>query len=269
MTTAPTRQDHLWSVTAMRTYNACPKRYAYTYGPSKIRLHDRTSSPTAQRGIVLHMGMTGAYRAAQAEAAEHPETYGTRGNTMLAYRTEAERAFNLSWNTHGMPRDGGLANSTLGALTDLLGSLPLPKPGAVLEVEQRHRFTTSTGLEITASPDLALANESAGSVLIRDWKSGQDCLKLDPTEDDQLNIYAAAVTAAYPHVRRVYLQLFSISKGRGVQGPATVEKVDASLRRIERTAATAAADQERAPRPGARCDGCPYRVICPAHQPAA
>lgn len=261
-TTEPTTR-RTWSVTAARTYATCPRQWSYRAGPHYTRMIDRVTPVHRKRGRALHDAIGAAWQACQQEASANPDGYPTpeAGETMLRYREAAEKALNVAWTAHTLPRDAGLAQATLGTLLELLGREPVPVAWSVAEVEAEHRFTTAAGLPVVIRPDLVFS--TADGMVIRDWKYGNVAARV-PATDHQLNVYVVGLAHRYPQVRRFDIEFRSISGATVVSARAQPEQAAAALNWLEATAQTAEADTVCEPRPSDECGWCPFRPICPA-----
>lgn len=250
----------VWSYSPAHEFGICPRRESYRNGPHRVRMV-RHSTAAMLRGTVLHAAVGAAYSAAADEARLRPNTYPTSG-TMVRYRDRAEQALAHAWMTNGKAGSSETAQEAVGTLIDLLSSQPIPSLDSIVEVESSHLLMTSSGLPFTIKPDLVL--RTSHGLLLRDWKFG-DVSDRDPATDHQLNLYVAGLSAVYPEAEAFTLEFFSMSRRQANSAQADPEAAARSVAWLERIAARAEADTERAPRPSAeRCGFCAFRVICPA-----
>lgn len=249
-----------WSVSAAHTYQTCPLQWSYRYGPHKQPHTPEAPSVHRLRGRVLHEALAAAYQAADTELADTPG--GLLPGTMTRYHRAARAALGVAWETHRMPSDSAEALECLQLLADVLDALPIPARGAIYAVEHRIRTRTAGGLLVVLVPDLVLRTGD-GMIKVRDYKTG----RVDPTAvalSQQLLIYAGLLAELDPTITGVEIELYSLRSATGHVVPADPRQVADAIDRLERTAATATADTDPAPRPGGHCASCPFQQVCPA-----
>lgn len=256
----------VWSFSAAHTYAAeCPRKWSYVHGPHKIRMVDTKVGLTAKRGTVMHAAVRAAYRQADLDGRMRPAMYPQIG-TMIAFHETARTALNAAWVNQNLPLEGStaaeLAHEVSEALRELLESQPLPPARGIAEVEERHYLLSPDGLPFVIAPDLVLHDHPRGTLRVRDWKYG-DISSRDPERNHQLNLYVMGLAAVYPKARRFVTEFYSMSRRTCVSTVADPDRVMASMRWLEETAARAEADQDPTPAPGPHCTYCPFERICP------
>ncbi len=261
-------ERHPWSATLAAAYRDCPAKYGF----QRARAPRVPATLDQRRGRVLHEALSAAYRAAQTEGRDNVLNYPIE-DTMYRHYLAARRALGAAWEAEQMPRSSAEANDAVEVISALLHSLPLPRPGEILAVEQTFHGVTSGGIAMQIRPDLVLRKVNRSGlpgprITVVDWKSGA-VEKEAPARTPQLLTYVAVLADLNRTVREFVVRLHSIRKRHHAEALADPDRVAGTVLALESTAVDAAADTRFGARPGEQCMGCAFRGICPDAWPPA
>ncbi len=100
-------------------------------------------------------------------------------------------------------------------------------------------------------------------VVIVDYKTGKPKTQEDADDSLQLSIYALA--ARHMGLTAASLVFINLENCTAVESSRTADQLKQTENKVVEVAAKIAAG-EFDPKPGARCNGCSYHSICPAHE---
>lgn len=248
------------SISTRRRWLECPRAGWF----ADVARAEPSNPPARVRllGSVKHAGLEAAFRAAQLK-----RDYVRPGATMMLFAGIAENA--IAQAIHNAERlDANDYDECAEQVLAVLASIPVPRPSAILGVEQRFRVGSVTGVV-----DLILKIGVHG-VHLRDWKSG-GLTGVVVEEDEQLALYSWWARQVFPWASTVTVGLYSISRNRELVTEISPERGEVVAGRLletkmEMADAIASAMQPGAkpeqiflPRTGEHCNACPFRSYCP------
>ncbi len=109
-----------------------------------------------------------------------------------------------------------------------------------------------------------LAAVGDGAFEIHDYKTAKSLPSQEHLDEDwQLALYEIAVRAQWPSARRVALVWHYVRHGQTLVSTRTPERLAALKAEVSALIAEIKRDHEFKPNPGALCDWCEYRDLCP------
>jgi hypothetical protein len=267
----------IWSPSRVLCYRSCPRQEALRYR-QPITTAAATTAPRepgqgsvkTRVGTATHAALQAAYEAAAAMLVHYANV------RMSMFAEAATAALYSAWERLGLPfgateedptADSSLLAQVESEVLDVLTRLPVPRPSAILGIEQELVVPTPGGRVMQGVLDLALQT-GPDSLHIRDWK--RKALRALPksTElprDDAMAFYRFAAHTYWPHLRRVSVGLYSTISNREVVADLPLEIAESVVLGHDLLAEHADADRERRPTPdGTNCTYCPVRDDCPA-----
>lgn len=252
------------SSSAVDSYDLCPLQWGVRYGPQR-ELRRGHGQPTdsldvsRRRGRVVHEGVCTALRCAERELAE----LGTPiPGTLRRYYKPARVALGQAWLAEKMPSDPAEGQLVTDLFERTLDAVTIPRPGSIYGIEARYEHTTPSGVKIVFGPDFSYWVRP-GVLRIVDWKSG----KIDPADvprHPQLLRYAVWMAQRDPSIRDIEIELFAMRDGVGHVAPVDPARAAKAAARFDRIAWQAATDPEPQANVGPHCNGCRFRLVCPA-----
>lgn len=217
------------------------------------------------RGTAAHAGLAAAYRLAAVEAGLPP-----LGRRMSHYEDAALDAYTAALTPPYANRTDRI--EAAGVLIELLATLPVPAPRAIVGVEQPFRLETPGGV-IEGVIDLALRT-GPRSLHIRDWKWSHTP---EPEDSDQGATYVIAAPTLWEWAETITIGFYSI-KNR-TERPVELDPQVRQLRleQLEYSGLEMSEAIELAAQPGTtaaevfpaklgeHCASCLFRAYCPAY----
>lgn len=217
------------------------------------------------RGTAAHAGLATAYRLAAAEQLPPPP-----GRRMSHYEDAALDAFHAALTPPYANRTDRI--EAAGVLIELLATLPVPAPRAIVGVEQPFRLETPGGV-IEGVIDLALRT-GPRSLHIRDWKWSYTP---EPEDSSQGATYNIAAPTLWDWAEQITIGFYSIKNRTERPVELDPEVRQLRLEQLEysglemadamRMAAQSdiAAAEVFPPTLGEHCESCLFRAYCPAY----
>lgn len=246
------------SVSQVRAWTTCPRQWWIGYG---VRAAVPNVTPAhLTEGSALHAALEAVYTAARA----HPQTEPLAPGTVMRHFEDAAID---GLNRYLRPAEP--SPELVGALLELLDELPVPRPIAIIGIEQKFRFPLSGGEIVEGSIDLALRTGPT-SLHIRDWKHSG----IPAIDSVQLATYDMAARILWPWAEKVTVGFYSIKKRTevlGVLSVATTHLRMEQMRHAGEEMADAMAEHadggdgtELFPTaPDEHCTSCRFRSYCP------
>ena len=251
-TPAPAARPRWHSVSSTRTYEACPRRYWFSYV-------ERVPEPRAEVpqhwrfGTVVHRGLEAGYL--------RQRDVGFSDNLRHTIPT-AIAAVRDSWVAESMPDDPNELGRAERVVAASLATTRL-RGRDILGVERFFRAETPEGLRIAGAVDLVVRS-GEGAIEIRDHKVTRYTRTPEALAGDfQLGLYAWLARQTWPWVREVTVAHHYPLLRTLVRTPLATDAAEGALERVRTTALVAEADHEFAPRPGPECAVCAYATLCP------
>lgn len=252
----------VWSPSAIISARTCLQQWYLMYGAGRRpELDDKRLSPeNLSFGVVMHAGAEAAYRCARRGLLQehHP-------GTMDRFLGEAITALESRWRSLLLPEDDASQAQMVAELGNVLESLPIPHPAAILAVEEQIDFTGRAGTPFKAILDVVLRTGHE-EIHIRDWKrrSISSLPKARELLDDvQLCQQRVAAQKQWPWAQRVTVGLFSTISCAEVSIELPLERALYRLDGHEVTAHRTETAAEYPPKPGQACASCRVRPQCP------
>lgn len=231
---APVSQRR-WSISAVRSYLACPRQYWLT----RVARVEREVAGANFRGVLLHAGLAAGYRCGGDEEA-----------TVDAIHEEGRRL--------GVEVEDEVFDTALKAFR-FLGPL---RGDEVLGVE-RELEIIHKGILIMYRADVIY--RSHGVLTVRDWKSSSTLPRARDLEQDRQLALGALCAARVFNVIEVRVEIASIGAGVAVSALMPMATARAAGDTVAEVAVRIEADREFNARPGAACAACPVRAFCPVY----
>lgn len=245
------RRRRWLSVSSTREHERCPRRYRYAY--VERLSYDRHVPPAWRIGTAVHAGLEAAYRHRE----QHPDAPLSDGlpSALVALRASWDE-LELSHDDGSYVRAGRQLARTLAR--DVLGRRE------ILGVELALREEVTDDTAIVGLLDLALRLGPTTVQIVDHKVTRWRATSRQLAADLQLNLYGALVRRAWPDTTTVVATLHYPTGPEAVSARLTEGGMEAARQRVLDVGATAAADEDAVPTPGAHCDHCPWRARCPA-----
>lgn len=244
------------SVSQVRAWN-CRRQWWFGYGVRAVAPNPVPAHLT--EGSALHAALEAAYTAARDSAPTAP------GTVMRHFEDVALGGLDRYLHRQHVEPSADL----VGVLLDLLDALPVPRPAAIVGIEQQFRIPLPSGEIVEGSIDLALRTGPT-SLHIRDWKHSST-----PDIDSmQLAVYTSAARILWPWAKKITVGFYSIKKHAELPGELDVTTVELRMEQMEYAglemadamdAHTAGGDGAAIfpTNPGEHCTSCRFRSYCP------
>ena len=236
-----------WSISATRSYLACPRQWWLT----RVANVERTVSEDSFQGQLMHAGLAAGY-------AEMGRAWAEGRNLQVVQRRgEVACEFGIAKEADRLAIDyeDGLVDTAVRALMHLG-----PRQDDQVVGVERDMDLRVDGVPIGYRADVVYRR--GGVLVVRDWKSRKSLPKArDLPRDWQLALGALAVARTYGETV-VRVELASINGATSVAFPITAQAAQAAGRIVAETARTAEADTECLPLPGAACNDCKVVAHC-------
>lgn len=247
----------LWSVSAARAANTCPRRWWLRSVP---RVRDTDPEPSATRGTLMHAGLAAGYSEIVRLTARWPRP--GLGEVQRRAGAASDAAILAVADEHGVADEvvDEAADTAARALAHL-GPEPSDEVLAVertllLQVPRRGRVVS-----IVVRPDVVYRRR--GWLRVRDWKSTRELPRArDLGRDDQLLIGALAAAREFADTS-VQVEIASIGSAAAVSAPVTRQAAWAAAERLAEQAVSVRTGRVFTPRSGPACQTCPVRRHCP------
>ena len=239
------------SVSSVREYRRCPRRYRFGYRDR--RPQDRPVPVSWRFGSLIHAGLEAGYRQRLADPR-------SSRSDVLAHVNEA---LDDAWESLELGDDADPA--TLDRARWVVGrALVRDVIGAdhILDVEVALRGTVNDQEQIIGFADLVLAHGDA-AIEIVDHKITRRHTTPDTLREDlQLNLYGQLARTRWPWASRVAVTHHYPLDPTAVSTVLDEHTMTAALDYIHEVAAQIRTDDRFLPQPGDHCDHCPWLPSC-------
>lgn len=248
-------QGQWHSVSAMRTYERCPRQHWHAY-IDRTDVGERLSPQHWRFGTCVHAALEGAARA----LSDHGIPWGSKASVAVAMD-----ALVAAWIKERMPPYGGELERARGMVLETLADPQVNLTRAnLLGVEHQLLDRTEGGWTFVGYVD-RLERLSADTVRILDWKVTSSCMTTEELQTSpQLNLYAWAVRQEFDWADTVVIAHYYPPVNQLVSVTPDPEIVLDVMARFEAFTETAEADEFNLPRPTEHCAECLYGHLCPA-----
>lgn len=245
-----------WSISAARSYAACPRQFFLT----RVANTPRDVSGTNPRGVLLHAGLAAGF-----STADWCRLQGLAGQEATDYRDQAVMdAVDNEIAKLSLPddEDDEIVDTVLATL-DHLG----PQPSDLVLGVERELQITHRGVPISMRVDVLYRRR--GMLTVRDWKSASELPRARDLPYNRQLALGALCAARIHGDTRVWVEIASIGSRASVVTEIRAEHARAAGDAVAATARQAEADTEFRPRPGSACADCPAWRSCPVRGAAS
>lgn len=243
-----------WSISATRSYLACPRAWWLT----RVANVDQDNPDANSRGVLMHVGLAAGY-AEMARAQREPE--GWLPGAVLR-RGEAACEFAIAREAHRLAID--LEDEPIDTACRALAHLG-PRPGdEVLGVEYDMDIRVD-GVPIGFRADVIYRRDKI--LCVRDWKTSSDLPKArDLPKDRQLCLGALCAARTFGDTV-VRVEIASINAAVAVRFPIAADRAQEVGQIVAQTARQAESDLDCLPTPSSACAECKVVAHCPVYAP--
>lgn len=230
------------SVSAIKTYQQCPRKYYYTYidkKPKKDWAH-------LKLGNFVHDALENFHKTASKENTE----MGKVGDVMSRVCKAAAHKYGLS------PEQRASAKEMLSKYLEKVRKTGMPKV-----IQNEKSFAIDLGDDVTIRGFIDRVDEKGASIDIVDYKTG----KSKYLDEFQLTVYALAVFHEYPDLNSVVGKYDVLAENsREIPYPISRTDTERCKDTIRKVASQIREEKSWEPKPTRLCSYCDFEAFCPA-----